>query len=51
MNYLLSYFTGETLKTVQGLKLSEPHYSAAIEMLQGRYGDKEVLISTHIKNL
>ena len=29
MNYLLSYLTGEALKTVQGLKLSERSYSAA----------------------
>ena len=51
MNYLLSYLTGEALKTVQGLKLSEPNYSAAIEMLQERYGDKQVLISTHMNKL
>ena len=51
MNYLLSYLTGEALKTVQGLKLSEPNYSAAIEMLQERYGDKQVLISTHLSKL
>ena len=51
MNYLLSYLTGEALKTVQGLKLSEPNYSVAIEMLQERYGDKQVLISTHMNKL
>ena len=43
--------TGEALKTVQGLKLSEPNYSVAIEMLQERYGDKQVLISTHMNKL
>ena len=47
MNYLLIYLTGEVLKTVQGLELSETNYSAAIEMLQERYRDKQVLISTH----
>ena len=31
-NYLLSYLTGEALKTVQGLKLSEPNYSAIIQI-------------------
>ena len=51
MNYLLSYLTGEALKSVQGLKLSKPNYSAAIEMLQERYGDKQVLISTHMNKL
>ena len=51
MNYLLSYLIGEALKTVQGLKLSEPNYSATIEMLQKRYGDKQVLISTHMNKL
>ena len=51
MNYLLSYLTGEALKTVQGLKLPKPKYSAAIEMLQERYGDKQVLISTHMNKL
>ena len=47
MNYFLIYLTGEVLKTVQGLELSETNYSAAIEMLQERYRDKQVLISTH----
>ena len=51
MNYLLRYLTGEALKTMQGLKLSEPNFSAAIEMLQERYGDKQVLISTHMNKL
>ena len=51
MNYLLSYLTGKALKSVQGLKLSKPNYSAAIEMLQERYGDKQVLISTHMNKL
>ena len=51
MNYLLRYLTGEALKTVQGLKLSEPNYSAAIEMLQEQYEDKQVLISTHMNKL
>ena len=41
MNYLLSYLTGEALKTVQGLKLSEPNYSEPIEMLQERHEDKQ----------
>ena len=45
MNYLISYLTGEALKNVQDLKLSEPNYSAAIEMLQERNGDKQVLTS------
>ena len=51
MNYLLSYLIGEALKTVQGLKLSEPNYSARIEMLQERYGYKQVLISTRMNKL
>ena len=51
MNYLLIYLTGEVLKTVQGLELSEPNYSATIEMLQERYRDKQVLISTHMNKL
>ena len=31
--------------------MSEPNYSVAIEMLQERYGDKQVLISTHMNKL
>ena len=42
MNHLLSYLTGEALKTVQGLKLSEPNYSAVIKTLKERYRDKKV---------
>ena len=48
MKYLLSYLTGEALKTVPAIKLSEPNYSATIEMLQERHGDKQVLISKHM---
>ena len=44
MYYLLSYLTGKALKFLQGLKLSEPNYSTAIEMLQEQYVDKKVLI-------
>ena len=51
MNYLLSYLIREALKTVQGLKFSVPNYSVAIEMLQERYGYKQVLISTHMNKL
>ena len=43
--------TGEALKVAQGLKLSESNYSAAIVMLHERYGDKQVLISTHMNKL
>ena len=35
MNYLLSYLTGEALKTVQDLKLSEPNYSDATGAIWG----------------
>ena len=51
MNYLLRYLTGEALRTVQGLKLSEPNYSVSIEMLQERYEDKQILISTYMNKL
>ena len=51
INYLLSYLTGEAFKTVQGLKLSEPNYSVAIEMLHERHKDKQVLISTNMNKL
>ena len=51
MNYLLRYLTGEALKTVQGLKLSEPNYSVSIEMLQEGYEDKQILISTYMNKL
>ena len=51
MNYLLRYLTGVALKTVQGLKLSEPNYSVSIEMLQEGYEDKQILISTYMNKL
>ena len=51
MNYLLRYLTEEALKFLQGLKLSEPNYSTAIEILEKRYGNKQVLISTHMNKL
>ena len=43
--------TGEDLKTVKGLKLSQSNYSAAIERLQERYGDKQAVITTYMNKL
>ena len=36
---------------MQGLKLSEPNNSVAIEMFQEPYKDKQVLSSTHMNKL
>ena len=51
MNFILIYLTGEDLKTVKGLKLSQSNCSAAIEMLQERYGDKQTVITTYMNKL
>ena len=43
--------TGKALKSLQGLKLSEQNYSVTTEMLQVRYGDKQLFILTHMNEL
>ena len=51
MNYLTKFLSDEALMTVKGLKLSDSNYHVALDLLTERFGDPQLLISTHIGNL
>ena len=50
-NYLRCYVTGDTLNTIEGLSLTDDNYIMALELLEDRYGNKQVIITAHTKNL
>jgi len=50
-SYLTSLLDGPAHKVVQGLTLTETNYDAAVTLLQERFGDRQVIISTHMDEL
>ena len=50
-NYLRCYVTGDTLNTIEGLSLTDENYIMALELLEDRYGNKQVIITAHTTNL
>lgn len=51
MNYLVSYLKGEAENAVKGLPLCNENYVIAKQMLEERFGDPQVLISSHMNKL
>ena len=50
-NYLRSLLERTAYDTIAGLTLSDTHYREAIELLQKRFGDKQLIISKHMETL
>lgn len=50
-NYLKRYLKDEALSAVSGLSLCSENYLEAIKILQGRYGNEQVLIQAHMSSL
>lgn len=50
-NYLKRYLGGQALETVSGLSLSKENYNHAIVTLRERFGNPQVLISSHMDRL
>ena len=48
-NYLISYLKDEPLDTIRGLTLSSKNYARAVDILHGRYGNKQILISSQME--
>ena len=48
MNYLANHLEGEAEAALKGLKLCNDNYETAKDLLQGRLGDKQTLISCHM---
>ena len=50
-NYLRSLLEGDASAVISGLLLTADNYDEAVGLLRSRYGNKQVLISSHIDNL
>ncbi len=48
-NYLKSYLGGTAVRTIEGLKPTNETYSEAVKLLKERYGNKQVIISSHMR--
>ena len=51
LNYLRRQLEGEAYGCIAGLELTEKNYSVAITLLQKRYGDSQIIINAHYKEL
>ena len=49
--YLKSYVTGDAQRTIGGLTMTSANYVLAIQYLQERYGNIDLIISKHMKEL
>ena len=50
-NYLKSFLRGQALAAVEGLSLTSDNYREAVVILEKRYGNKQLLITSHIDKL
>ena len=50
-NYLRSYLSSTTLTAIDGLEISETNYDTAINILQNRFGQKDIIINDHVNKL
>lgn len=49
--YLRSHLTGKAARAVAGLSMTDGNYDAAVELLQNRFGRKDIVISAHMSKL
>ena len=49
--YLKSYLTGEAKRAIQGISYDKDNYQNAIDALTARFGNKQLRISAHMKEL
>ena len=50
-DYLKSYLKGQAVSAISGISWSEENYSEAIEILEKRFGNKQILILSNIDQL
>lgn len=49
--YLKTYLTGKAAKAVAGLTLSDDNYDAAVNILQNRFGRRDLIANAHMTKL
>ena len=50
-SYLQSLLVGKAQEAIAGMSLTDANYTAAVDLLQCRFGDKERTIAVHMDNL
>ena len=51
LKYLQNSLIGEAAQTIAGLQIKSENYSEATELLEKRYGNKQIILSRHIEDL
>jgi hypothetical protein len=51
LNYLRSYLEGPAAASIAGLSLTNENYKIAVDILNERYGNKQLVISSHMDSL
>ena len=51
LNYLRTYLEGPAAATIAGLALTKENYATAVELLRDRYGNKQMIISSHMDSM
>lgn len=50
-NYLRTYLEGPAVATIVGLTLTKENYATAVELLRDRYGNKQMITSSHMDSM
>ena len=51
MTYLLNLVEGDAEQAIKGLQLSNENYKSALNLLQERFGDDQIIVSAHMNKL
>ena len=51
LNYLCNLLEGKALKAISGLALTNDNYNTSLELLKGRFSNRQLLISSLMKSL
>ena len=50
-NYLVGYLEGQAKRTVEGFNIINENYQKALDLLYKRFGNTQVIITTHMNEL
>ena len=50
-HYLRNYLKGEALRAIDGLAVTNENYSEAYEILEKRFGNKQMIVNSHMEEL
>ena len=49
--YLQSFLTGDAATAIEGLEITERNFKEALQILEERFGNKQVIVNSHIEQL